>query len=736
MAITIAHLTVAQAATILNAIISFIQYTLGLALVALLAKFISDVNSAVTWSVITRELHTSLWPTILRTDTSHGAAPRVTFFSKLGMLSSLLVTVAGIVTPLGLKQGPPIASHYQPMDAVYIKDTSPLASATSPRSNYTYARTCGYFNLIPCPGNTEAETTEINPSIIEQFNSTPYGPFNIQFRRYFKSSIGHNNLSILGGQYSTLESFILRDGIFAVDGAIVDLTETPGIGLSNHTAPPSLKDGATWSQEMLWLEPVTTCVDTNLTIDYVLEDGPNASIDTFNLTDRGGFVGLTTQYPSLDRDGQNINLYQHAYKGAVISNAYSMIALNNLTRSQSSVGQAFPLDTMRDASFIPGVMKTLNLGYLSNVSMESGSQSTVCRGYGSLDTANITNVGVHCGAFLGPPYRSDGGDDRIQDIGSKWRQNLHVCASVTKASIQRVDYSLNGTTELSNLHVTRSPLDQPVLWAVEKTDMNITDIAIYWGRVADSYESDPSLTTVRATELYVPASVSDIANILTDGQAETVPAMAWSHVYGELMATDSLLDYSGSTNAALLNKYQTIISADPAQGIARINNLIWTDAVVNNLLSSDTSTVLTVAEYHPSISYDLKYGIPLALLVLIWLPSFTTALMALIFGMLKISYLKNLLNHTSVGKIVTGHSALAVESTNGSGPTFPIPLDPNSASTTTLIANEKDWADTAGQTLISYRPHAMGPSEEHGLLYPQTPLSAQYGSEIKVGTPH
>jgi hypothetical protein len=202
------------------------------------------------------------------------------------------------------------------------------------------------------------------------------------------------------------------------------------------------------------------------------------------------------------------------------------------------------------------------------------------------------------------------------------------------------------------------------------------------------------------------------------------------------MSTSDVADYSGSKNAALLNKYQAIIASDPAKGMAHINNLIWTDAVVNNMLSSDTSSVLTVAEYHPSVSYDLKYGIPFALLVLIWAPSFLVAFVSLIFGMLKISQIKNLLNHTSVGRIVTGHSVLTVEGSVGGVPAFPMPMPHNSESTADLIRNEKDWASTAGRTLISYRPHAMGsPSEENGLLYPMTPLTPQYGAEVKMGTP-
>jgi hypothetical protein len=90
----------------------------------------------------------------------------------------------------------------------------------------------------------------------------------MQFRRYFKG-LGGYNCSMLQTRLSTSESLILRDDIFAIDGLVVDLnTKNPGIGLWDHTVP-SLRHGGTWLQEMLWFEPVSSCVDTNVTVDYV-----------------------------------------------------------------------------------------------------------------------------------------------------------------------------------------------------------------------------------------------------------------------------------------------------------------------------------------------------------------------------------------------------------------------------------------------------------------------------------
>jgi hypothetical protein len=67
MAVVIARITVAQAATIFNAIITFIQYTLGITLTAILVYAIPKINTAIAWSAISRRIHASLWPTLLQT---------------------------------------------------------------------------------------------------------------------------------------------------------------------------------------------------------------------------------------------------------------------------------------------------------------------------------------------------------------------------------------------------------------------------------------------------------------------------------------------------------------------------------------------------------------------------------------------------------------------------------------------------------------------------------------------
>lgn len=63
-----------------------------------------------------------------------------------------------------------------------------------------------------------------------------------------------------------------------------------------------------WTEGLLWIEPETVCVPTNLTLDYALPDRVNvAAIDTF-LTDRGAFLNLTRDYPFVDFNDSQVEL--------------------------------------------------------------------------------------------------------------------------------------------------------------------------------------------------------------------------------------------------------------------------------------------------------------------------------------------------------------------------------------------------------------------------------------------
>jgi hypothetical protein len=718
----IAHLTVSQAATLINACIALIHHTTGVALVVILVYVMRNTNSAISWSSVAGQLHSSIWPTILRADSASSTVSdsRIRFISLLGIVGTILLTVAGVITPLGLKSGPLTLSDYSFTSAAYVPDTSPLGLATPSRDYYTYGRICGAVVPVTCPGSDpNVNTSTIAPYIIDQFGI----PFHMQFRLYFRGQVDNYPMTL--STISLTESLILRGGIFAVGGLIVDFTSTPGIGLWNHTIP-DIKLGGTWSEDVLWLEPVTSCVNTNITLDY--GSNPNIDLPTGNLTDRGGFADLTTQYPEYSRDGQNIDLYAHAYKGAVLSNYFIMQSLGNLTRNETYVGKVFPF-YFATSSLITGKMQVHSLDDLSidnsnakNTTFpktEDRDLQTLCEGYGGTDTANITNVAVHCNYIIAPPQRSDGGDPNLPDTNTNWTQTIHVCASATRARIQTITFSFNGTRSLDDLTITRQNTNVPLPWAMENSDLNIADVDLYWGWVADSYENDSSLSMTRSEVFYIPAGGSDVSGVVTAGQPNTVPGGSWGAIASQLF------DYSGANNFALLNKWQVAMQNDAALGAAQIINSIWTDLAANNLMGNDTDPVPSTAEYIETVAFDFLYGIPAFILLLVWLPTFLVAVFALASGGVELEYLRFLLNQTSVGRIVVGDSELKV--VTDSTPIVGSSLDsvsslhmdmatsvtPSAVSPTTpaTISSPRsgglrdigtaEWAESAGRTLLA-----------------------------------
>ncbi|KAJ7201113.1 hypothetical protein GGX14DRAFT_544817 [Mycena pura] len=739
MALLIRHITVGEAATVINVIVAFFEYSIALAVVALLVYFTPPVHSALAWNVIGRNLHSSLWPTILRTDSTsaRGTGVRVALFTYLLFAVTVLVAVAGVVTPLGLKNGPMLSNPPQNISTAFIEDTSPLGRATTPSDGFVYSRLCGSWGPMSCPGNANANTTEIAPEIIDRFNNTPYGPFGMQFRRWYESLKGYN-YSVSIPTFSTTESLILRSGIFAVDGLIVDM-DNPGIGLWNHTLPAETHNGGVWSEDMMWLEPVTACVDTNLTLDYTLHANDFLEFSHYNITDRGGFFNLTSHYPSLDRDGQNINVLQHAYKGAVLSNFFAMESFNNLTRNESFYGRTFPTNESLTGLSV-GTLQLHDLLYLWSGSSDFDSDDrpdlkTSCQGYGGADSANISNVAVTCNLLITPPTRSDNGDQRRSDDNSTWTQRMYSCASVTRARMQRVEFSFNGTMDLSALSISRSNIDTPVLWASEKTDLNITDIDVFWGRVPDSFEGDDALWTTRSDVFYIPAGGSDVWGVVVSGQPTTLPAIAWNAVTtigsggGAVTDQSKVADYTGENNFALLSKFQNLITVDPTDGAAQILNLIWTDLMANNIRGSDSRSSLLVRQNTVSVAYDMRYAVPGIILFAMWVPLFGGALIVLCTGLLKFSYLRDLLTHTGAGRIAMGTSALK-------------PMQPNPAQMGT-VDSEADgkWALGAGRTLVAFQPTdngfppMMGRTEFSVLVNQESRGSDSFNSAHSYGKP-
>lgn len=468
---------------------------------------------------------------------SHGVRRDILILSKLTAVMGILVAIAGIVTPLGLHEAMVEANSFQ-APFKYLKDVSSFGYGTPPRSNGTFSRMCGWYEMLPCPftqtvaiivvdsnGNGTVEypygyditipdfLLDVYSSGVD-YNTTVSNYFDIEWRRYqLTSNKRYNNGSAyVVGAFRLMSSMALDNSIRPVEGLIVD-TVHGGIGFRNHTVPIGFQYGASWDEDILFVEPETVCVDTNTTIDYTVSSSPNSTLGVdivdLVLTDRGGFINLNHTYPeaNLSDTQTNPDLYGRAYKAALMTNAWTMFFLNitnvyNETTGQrafsylnSRLGQSFPIPVQDSSTFYTSMGidhkfdSHLNMqAYVSNESPFAASTGhtdnpfgvteqnftligktrcqlrmcrsltanlgEICSGAGGADIANITNILVSCGLMHGVPRRKDPGSGIQFDSKSEWSQPLYGCASAVKASIKTVSFTYNGTNDLQSLNIT------------------------------------------------------------------------------------------------------------------------------------------------------------------------------------------------------------------------------------------------------------------------------------------
>lgn len=164
-------------------------------------------------------------------------------------------------------------------------------------------------------------------------------PMDIQYRDYFfaeSENIDGGSPQLIG-VFRPLQSFLLEDGYHLIEGLIVDAT-SGGIGFRNHTIPLGLDLGASWSEDILWIEPVTSCVDTNLTLGFEMQTSTTYT-NSF-LQDNGGLASLAINPPNPSWDVLNgaaigwnqsppvPDLEARAYQAAWWNNRLTELALN------------------------------------------------------------------------------------------------------------------------------------------------------------------------------------------------------------------------------------------------------------------------------------------------------------------------------------------------------------------------------------------------------------------------
>jgi hypothetical protein len=320
---------------------------------------------------------------------SHAVRPSVLLIGIAVPFAGILVTIAAVVTPFGLYDAYESASD-RPGTFAFTPDKSPFGDSTAPRGNHRLSRVCSWghgaaMGPAPCPysGNTAImswngttynldvpsnSTSEVAPLLKEIYSSgtqdnktTVSNYFDIEWRQFTTRNdrLIDNGTTFSVGMFRQVDSLILHDDIKPIEGLIVD-ARSGGVGFRNHTLPIGVDTGATWTEDILFIEPVTACIDTNLTLDFAITMNTSASVTGIKdlvLTDRGGFANLDQTYPHFNQDNPQVDpdLIGRAYKAAWLNNAYAMNFLNvtnpnnsvygnkSFTYLQSGVGKTFPL---------------------------------------------------------------------------------------------------------------------------------------------------------------------------------------------------------------------------------------------------------------------------------------------------------------------------------------------------------------------------------------------------------
>lgn len=240
----------------------------------------------------------------------------------------------------------------------YAPDSTGFGAGTSPRTGQPFTRTCDYRACpAPCPYTTDVEVvtendfsancsssfalnTTVPDKLYEIFQSgtstsrnTLSGFFDIGWRQLTNqyNKTANNGDPVASGAFRHLESFSLQGGYRTVEGLVVD-SKNGGVGFRNHTLPENHSKGATWSEDLLFLEPDSYCVDNNITIDFNMttSDVGDTIVKNLVLVDHGGFVDMNTTNPAKDRHGEDNtpDLQTRAYIAAWTTNAVSMLTLN------------------------------------------------------------------------------------------------------------------------------------------------------------------------------------------------------------------------------------------------------------------------------------------------------------------------------------------------------------------------------------------------------------------------
>ncbi|KAH7349057.1 hypothetical protein BKA66DRAFT_600615 [Pyrenochaeta sp. MPI-SDFR-AT-0127] len=655
-------LTIGQVAALIAAGTATLQVVLPilipLVLIAVINKKGKSVTeTAVTWSSLNRLLHSSWWPTILLSDSasSAGVTPAVVIATYLTVFATVLIAIAAVVTPLGLSDAIRPSQHNSVLFS-YAQDTSPMGYGTLPRSDLGFSRICR-SGTSHCPGSNSTFVPQQN------FSTSMFAPdgydvsIPLEIRKLWSSGLSgmarsvsrfssefSNRSAYLVGGYRQLQTILLSNSVQVYEGLIVD-TVNGGIDFRNHSIPSTSTYGSTWSEDILFITPETECIDTNLTLDYQVEQEVLTSRlkqgKVLKITDHGGFADLdpTFEWWHLRNSQDDAQLGDRAYIAAWLNNALTMVYMNITNRKlrdshlpfdSSEKGKIYVLEDGSSRNLTGntmyrnkgGMIKMTSLGeylpllnsfattrnplYLSPhlISTENFTEAGhVCRG--SVDAsspAHISNHAVSCGLFY-PTPKPQGRQLHAFDFSKPndtFAQPVHSCASASKATIKTVTFLYNGTNGLEDLQAVElkdkeypNSSDKP-LWGVEDSGLDLFDIAPFWGIFDPKFEKRPNISTVRQESLWLPGvgylpfsetPYDPKMNIPGANFYSDTIAYIYEHL-GSLLSSTTvhLLDYSGFTTFAMYRKCLEL-SETPQQS-AKVLNLIWTDIVANAVVGT------------------------------------------------------------------------------------------------------------------------------------------------------
>jgi hypothetical protein len=652
-------LTVGQVSGVIAAIITILQLFFPTALALLVVGVLRDDMSAVSWSSIGATLHGSYWATILRADTSvaFNVQRSVKWLRRLATLTTLLIALASIITPLGLSDEIEPENSLQDVSFPYLADNGPFGYGTPPRDDLGFNRECGIPTFAACPGSNTIEVKPEGDFINSDF---PYGYnsripqekidlfqsglkeqmqtvssfFDIQFRAVTKQQDpAVNNGTLFNvGTYRQVSQLVLDDAIEAVEGLVVN-TADKGVAFRNHTIPSGIPLGATWTEDLLVMEPVTQCVNTNLTIDFTMS-GLNGSFGGSAkspvLTDRGGFALISKEFPFPDMSAPQVNpdLYGQAYLGAWAFNVMTAIYLN-VTRPKpdrfaylnSEVGKTFFMPestifhvnqlTLDSYAELFSHIEYDNTTFLSDNStgqpawpnpfqISSSNYSDItdaCSGVSSNANSNLSSVAVGCGIVYGNPRLENGKTALFYDPGTKLSMPVYSCATAVKTSIKTFTFRFNGTEGLKSLHVDSIKDQTPsnTHWGVEnnndRSDLDIESAPPVWGLVSSDTKPTKNLDVVKSPHLYLPGklgtftpSLSSIGNDNMPGLNFHVEALYTIYNGGLGDTVLGVADYSGQMSIGMYAKWQQLMAS--TNGTAHIVDLIFTDLAANALVGT------------------------------------------------------------------------------------------------------------------------------------------------------